>query len=378
MHRLQLHYTLSKDNSTAGVRNALIDLLQAVSSQGSISGAARALGLSYRHVWGELKRWEVELDHPLVVWEKGQAAHLTPFGNKLMWAERQAQARFAPQIEALRAELERTFSAAFDDDTHVVTIYASHDEALSQLREFAFQNASKKQKRLHLDIRFMGSVDAIRALNEGRCVLAGFHTLENLLAVNGKTSTETLDTDLSKQTYKPLLKPGLHKIIGFARRTQGLMLAPGNPMGIHSLADIQKSKARFANRALGTGTRVVLDALMQQAQLLQKDIAGFDARIEPSHTAVAQAVQSGQADVGLGIEAAAVQSGLTFVPLIAERYHLVCLKSALDQEGIVALMDVLNTKQWQDKINHIAGYSAVQSGQILSMRKVLPWWTYRK
>jgi molybdate-binding protein len=34
---------------------------------------------------------------------------------------------------------------------------------------------------------------------------------------------------------------------------------------------------------LGTGTRVVLDALMQHAQLSQKDIAGFDARIEPSH-----------------------------------------------------------------------------------------------
>jgi len=123
---------------------------------------------------------------------------------------------------------------------------------------------------------------------------------------------------------------------------------------------------------------VVLDALLQHAQLSPKDITGFDTHIEPSHAAVAQAVQSGQADVGLGIEAAAVQSGLTFVPLVAERYHLVCLKSALDQEGIVALLDALQTKQWQDKINHIAGYSAMQSGQILSMRKVLPWWTYRK
>jgi len=208
--------------------------------------------------------------------------------------------------------------------------------------------------------------------------LAGFHTLENLLTVNGHTSSETLSTDLSKQTYKPLLKPGLHKIIGFAKRNQGLMLAPGNPIGIRSLTDVINSKARFANRALGTGTRVVLDAFLQHAQLSPRDIKGFDTHIEPSHAAVAQAVQSGQADVGLGIEAAAVQSGLTFVPLVAERYHLVCLKSALDQAGIVALLDALQTKQWQDKINHIAGYSAMQSGQILSMRKVLPWWTYRK
>jgi putative molybdopterin biosynthesis protein len=70
VHRLQLHYTLSKDSSPAQVRNPLIDLLQAVSSQGSISGGARALGLSYRHVWGELKRWEDELGNELLVWEK--------------------------------------------------------------------------------------------------------------------------------------------------------------------------------------------------------------------------------------------------------------------------------------------------------------------
>ena len=52
------------------MRNPLIDRLQAVSSQGSISAGARMLGLSYRHVWGELKRWETELGNELVLWEK--------------------------------------------------------------------------------------------------------------------------------------------------------------------------------------------------------------------------------------------------------------------------------------------------------------------
>ena len=124
MHRLQFHYTLSRDASPALVRNPLIDLLQAVSQAGSISAAARALKLSYRHVWGELKRWEDVLGHELIVWEKGQSARLTEFAAKLMWAEAQAQARLAPQIEALRADLERTFAVAFDDSAHVVTLYA--------------------------------------------------------------------------------------------------------------------------------------------------------------------------------------------------------------------------------------------------------------
>ena len=367
MHRLQLHYTLSRDSSPALVRNPLIDLLQAVSGQGSISAGARALGLSYRHVWGELKRWENELGNELVVWEKGQSARLTEFGAKLMWAERQAQARLAPQIEALRAELERTYAQAFDDSVHVVTLYASHDEALSTLREYALQQAhAQTQGQLHLDIRFTGSVDAIRALNEGRCVMAGFHTL---LDSGAKTLTE--------RTYKPLLRPGLHKIIGFAQRTQGLMVARGNPLGLHSLQDVAARQARFANRALGTGTRVVLDELLTRAAVPASSIKGYE-HTEPSHAAVANAVAAAQFDVGLGIAAAALGAGLDFVPLAQERYHLVCLKSALTQPGTLALLQLLRMPEWQSTMQSIPGYKAVQSGEVLAMRRVLPWWDYRQ
>jgi len=369
VHRLQLHYTLSRDSSPGQVRNPLIDLLQAVSSQGSISGGARTLGLSYRHVWGELKRWENELGNELVVWEKGQSARLTTFGNKLMWAERQAQARLSPQIEALRAELERSYALAFDDSVHVVTLYASHDDALSSLREHALKRETlaldSGPGRLHLDIRFTGSVDAIRALNEGRCVMAGFHTL---LGSGKKTLTE--------RTYKPLLQPGQHKIIGFAQRTQGLMVTRGNPRDVHSLQDVVLRRVRFANRTLGSGTRVVLDELLAQANLLASEVNGYD-HTEPSHAAVAQAVAAGQCDAGMGIAAAAQQAGLDFVPLAEEQYHLVCLKSALAQPGIEALRQLLQTPQWLGQIAKVPGYSAQHSGQVLSMRKVLPWWDYR-
>ncbi len=369
MHRLQFHYTLSRDASPALVRNPLIDLLQAVSSHGSISGGARALGLSYRHVWGELKRWENELGNELVVWEKGQSARLTEFGAKLMWAERQAQARLAPQIEALRAELERTFAQAFDDSVHVVTLYASHDDALNTLREHALQGqdpmSGDVRNRLHLDIRFTGSVDAIRALNEGRCVMAGFHTLHN-------TGRQTL----TERTYKPLLQPGQHKIIGFAQRTQGLMVARGNPLGLHSLQDLISQHARFANRALGSGTRVVLDELLMRAGLDASDLQDLE-HTEPSHAAVAQAVAGGDFDAGLGIAVAAQRAGLDFIPLADERYHLVCLKSALMQPGIEALLSLLKTPGWQAEMNRIPGYAAVQSGEVLAMRRVLPWWDYR-
>ncbi|MBK9443308.1 MAG: helix-turn-helix transcriptional regulator [Comamonadaceae bacterium] len=365
MHRLQLHYTLSRDNSPAQVRNPLIDLLQAVSIRGSISGGARALNLSYRHVWGELKRWEQELGNELLVWEKGQNARLTDFASKLMWAERQAQARLAPQIEALRSELERSFALAFDDSVQVLTLYASHDEAISRLREYALRGP-ESGTRLHLDVRFTGSVDAIRALNEGRCIMAGFHTL-------AQTGRKTL----SERSYKPLLQPGRHKIIGFAQRTQGLMVAPGNPLALQTLHDVARSQARFANRVLGSGTRLVLDELLAQAGLAATDINSL-ANLEPSHAAVAQAVASGQCDAGLGIAAAALQAGLDFVPFANERYHLVCLKSALGQPGVLNLLQLLQTPHWQSSMTNIAGYSPEQCGQVLSMRKVLPWWDFAR
>jgi putative molybdopterin biosynthesis protein len=362
VHRVQLHYTLSRDAGSALIRNPLPELLQAVAEQGSISGAARTLGLSYRHVWGALKRWEEQLGGELIVWGKGQSAQLSEFGTKLLWAERQAQARLAPQIAALHADLERAFAVAFDPQAHVLTLYASHDDALVALRSHAAAQADSGA--LHLDIRFTGSVDAIRALNEGRCTLAGFHTVEQPAA-----------DSLTARTYKPLLQPGLHKIIGFAQRTQGLIVAPGNPLGLHGLADVARSGARFLNRPLGTGTRVLLDDLLAQGGLAASSLQGYESD-EPSHTAVAQAIAAGAADVGMGIELAARTRGLDFVPLVHERYHLACLKASLDQPATLALRTLLQSPEWLAQMATLPGYSPWHCGEVLAMSRMLPWWRF--
>lgn len=359
--QIELSYAIAARSAGAPrIRNALMEMLQAVRDSGSISGAARTLGLSYRHVWGELKRWEGLLGHRLVAGDAGQAAQLSEFGDKLLWAERQAQARLAAQIEALHADLERAFALAFDDSTHVLSLHASHDDALVALRTHAAATA-----QVHLDIQFSGSVDAIRALNQGRCVMAGFHARERPPVGS-----------LAQRTYKPLLKPGQHKVIGFARRVQGLMVAPGNPLALRSMADVAQRRARFVNRALGTGTRVLLDELLADERLAPRGIDGYE-RCEPSHAAVAHAIQSGQADAGLGLESAARNAGLDFVPLVQERYHLVCLKTALDQPATQALLAVLRSAAWQHQLGTLTGYQAVASGEVQSLRALLPWWTFK-
>ena len=362
MHSVQLHYSLHTDDrsgSRDALEHPLMSLLQAVAEHGSIAKAARALSLSYRHVWGELKRWEAELGQELIVWEKGQSARLSEFGTKLMWAERQTQARLAPQIEALRADLQRTFAVAFDPDAHVLTLYASHDDALPKLREYAARTG------LHLDMRFCGSVDAIRALNEGRCTMAGFHTL-----------ALTEQGSLTAQAYRHLLEPGRHKIIGFANRSQGLILPLGNPQRIQSLQDVVHKQASFARRDLGSGTRVLLEDLLMQAQLSMDDVRCVP-EDEPSHAAVAQAVASGKADVGLGLQSAAASKGLAFVPLVQEQFFLVCLKSSLDSPATAALRAVLQEQPWQQELASLPGYAPLQCGLVQSLRSTLPWWRYK-
>ena len=347
-------------DQTSPLRNPLMDMLQAVRETGSIAGAARVLQLSYRHVWGELKRWEQVLAQPLILWEKGQAGRLTEFADKLLWAERQAQARLAPQISALQAELEKTFAVAFDSDSHLLTVYASHDDALVKLREHSARQS------LHLDMRFCGSVDAIRALNEGRCTVAGFHA-----PLQPDAST------LTARTYKPLLKTGQHKLIGFATREQGWMVAPGNPLNITGWNDLMRPELRLVNRTLGTGTRLLLDQWLENQGPSASLPTGYDHE-EPSHSAVATRIASGHADLGLGIASAAHAQKLDFVPLTQEHYWLVCLKSALNNPAVIALRQVLQSAEWQQLLSQQTGYRLhEETGQIQSLKQCLPWWPQR-
>jgi len=361
--KIQLSYEwlpdgLQRGGTPSPLHHPLMDLLQAVRDSGSISKAAKGLELSYRHVWGELRRWEQQLAQPLIVWEKGQAARLTEFADKLLWAERQAQARLAPQISALQAELEKTFALAFDPGRHVLTLYASHDDALVRLREHAATQG------LHLDIRFCGSVDAIRALNEGRCTVAGFHAPEQPPA-----------DSLVARTYAPLLQTGRHKLISFGLRQQGLMVARGNPLRIRGWDDLLRPDVRMRNRSLGTGTRLLLDQWLQAAGHTGASINGYEHE-EASHAAVAAGIAAGQADTGLGIASAAAAQGLGFVPLLLERYWLVCLREALEGEPVQALRQILTSPAWGESLQALAGYAQPDdAGQVQSLRHSLPWWS---
>ena len=115
--------------------------------------------------------------------------------------------------------------------------------------------------------------------------------------------------------------------------------------------------------------------LLGELGLAPAAIAGY-ATDEPSHAAVAQAVASGQADAGFGIEASARGRGLDFVPLVEEAYFLACLKSTLEQPATQALLQVLRNPTWQHLLGTLPGYAAADSGEVQALHRLLPWWHF--
>jgi putative molybdopterin biosynthesis protein len=359
---VHLGYSFQPDGQRgADVQNPLFDLLSALREHGSIQHAARAMGASYRHVWGAFKHWEGVLGESLVTWTQGQPARLTPFAERLLWAEARARARLTPHIEALRVELERVLAEALDGGQQVLTVFASHDLALPLLRERA-----SAAHRLHIELKFVGSMDALRALAEGRCVVAGFHVPPMSAA-----------SDVFARQLKPLLKPGRHKLIGCTRRTQGLLVRAGNPLALRDLADLGRAGVRFVGRQPGSGTRLLTEHLLRQRGVAPERVVPPDAHAEDSHVAVAAAIASGSADAGIGIEAAARRFGLDFVPLVEEDYFLVCLRDALEHPAVIKLREVLQGPTWRETVEALPGYAASQAGEVLSLTRALPWWHFR-
>lgn len=363
---MQLQYRFGAGDAQRGaaIDNPLFDLLSALAEAGSIQRAALRLGQSYRHLWGSLKNWEATLGEPLVHWVRGQPARLTPFAERLLWAERRARARLAPHIEALRGELQLVLDEAMDGSRQVLRVHASHDLALPALQALAGSGQG-----LHIELRFAGSLDALRALAEGRCLVAGFHV--PLLVERVQHYARAL---------KPLLVPGRHKLIACMRRRQGLIVAAGNPLHLSGWADLRRGEAgarpRFASREEGSGTELLARHLADAAGV---DIAALHVVAqENSHLAVAHAVAEGRADAALGLEAAAASLGLGFVPLVEEDYFLVCLADALEQPAVRALRAALAAPAWAEALRALPGYApSEQAGAVLSLTRALPWWRFR-
>jgi excisionase family DNA binding protein len=159
--------------------------------------------------------------------------------------------------------------------------------------------------------------------------------------------------------------PGLHDavLIGVARREQGLLLAPGNPKGLHSMSDVVASGAQVAVRQAGAGAQLLLDTLLTRAGASPKDLRRFE---PPCLTGpdLAAAIRGGAADCGIATRAAAKSAGLDFVPLLWESFDLLMRQRSYFRPPVQALIGFLRDIQLRQRATELTGYDTTPAGQI--------------
>jgi len=95
-------------------------------------------------------------------------------------------------------------------------------------------------------------------------------------------------------------------------------------------------------------------------------IRGFELE-EYTHSAVAAYIAAGMADVGFGVEAAARQFGLDFLPLASEHYLLLCQRSSLADPSVVRLLEMIRSAPFQQAVRELPGYSLDRCGEVCSV-----------
>ena len=330
----------------------LFRVLFAIHETGSLAGAARAIDMSYRHVWGLMGKWDKVFGKPLVVLRQGHGAQLSEFGRKLLWAEELVRARLTPGLESVRQEIEQVLSHAMESSPMRLAVCASHDLALAALRD-----RLAHREGLKLDIRFKGSLESLDGFARGRCSLAGFHVAEGL------------DPSANAE-FQRYLQHKQHKVIGLATRTQGLMVKRGNPKNIQSLADLAQKGVRIVNRQKESGSRIEFDQLLSGAGIDAGAIDGY-LNEEYTHLAVAATVAGGMADAGFGIKAAAAQYELDFIPLLTERYYLACRADALQEPALAEFLAMLRGEEFREILAGLAGYGNGITGAIFGVADAL-------
>ncbi|HET7731951.1 MAG TPA: substrate-binding domain-containing protein [Usitatibacter sp.] len=325
----------------------LVALLAQLEAHGKLTQAAEVAGISYRHAWNLIAQWEAFFGAPLVAKAKGRGSTLTPFGRRVLFAGQRAQARLAPELENLAAEFARSLNESLTERAPVIVMQASHDYAVAKLRDLS------EGSPVELDLQYKGSFDALAALRRGECDIAGFHVPEGALGA------------LMEQRYRECLPLHEYRLISFVTRAQGLIVRAGNPKGIAGVEDLCRPEVRMVNRQRGSGTRALLEFLVTAAGLDRARMGGYECE-ETTHGAVAALIAGHQADVGFGVEAAAAQYRLDFVPVCRERYYLACRAEQLAGHAVSALRRKLKGAAFRQAVASLAGYRAEGAGTVLA------------
>lgn len=201
--------------------------------------------------------------------------------------------------------------------------------------------------------RFASSYRALDGLSAGQCHIAGTH-LHN---------TSGTESNVMIATERLTGIGGI--VIGFSLMEEGFMVAPGNPCGIRSAADLATGGIRMVNREKGAALRILLDDHLLQSKIPSKAVKGYDHEVR-THNEGARMVASRAADAALGLRLVACAFGLDFVPITEVRCDLVLPNDMLEHPTVQVLLDILQSRALRDEIASLPGYDPAKTGNTIA------------
>jgi molybdate-binding protein/DNA-binding transcriptional regulator YhcF (GntR family) len=248
--------------------------------------------------------------------------------------------------EERQAEVKKPSEVATSlEENNIIRIVGSHDLALNILLDLLRQRV----EGLRTEVTHAGSLGGLIALQEERADLAGTHLLDE-------------ETGEYNYPYVKRVLPGRKlAIVNLSFRIQGLMFAKCNPKKIKTLGDLKRPDITFVNRQQGSGTRVLLDLQLKRQGISPDDIKGYNIEYN-THLEVAKHVSHGDADVGLGIEAAALSCGLDFMPMFRERYDLVIPMANYRSPRLASMLEIIGSDEFKKIVDKVGGYDTSQTG----------------
>lgn len=248
-----------------------------------------------------------------------------------------AGSRVVVQLLREAADLARTLALVGSDDLAL-------DLAASTLHD--------RDDDVNLVVSAIGSLAGLDALRDRTCHLAGSPLLDPATGQYGPD-------------HLVRLLPGRDlAVVRLARRNQGLIVAPGNPLGLGGIEDLVRGTLRYVNRMRGSSTRTLFDRELTALGIAPRSVRGYG-REAPGHLAVAASVAAGRSDCGLGLEAAARAFGLGFVPLHSEPYEIVLDADFLGDPLMSPFLDLLASARFQASVAALGGYETSEMGRRL-------------
>ena len=200
----------------------------------------------------------------------------------------------------------------------------------------------------------VGSLGGIMALMRGECHIAPIHLLD--------MDTGEYNIDYVKKYFpneKMILVKGL-------QRKQGFIVQKGNPQNIKDFKDLTKDDVVYGNRQRGAGTRILLDYHLNLENIDISKITGYQRELN-THMAVATAVKTDSATVGLGIYSAANAMDLDFVEVTNEDYDFLISGKNLEDERIIRFIEILKSDEFKKRVERLGGYGFERTGEIIEV-----------